>query len=181
MTPTRLPSTPYRYNAAADHGTRAYTRGVVIHTIEGSASGAESWFRNPSAGGVGAHVIVGPSLKGGIVQIVPLTSKCWHAKAVGNTGYIGIEHEGSSTYGKLTWLSKKYRTMLRQSANRVAWICLEFHLGEPKKGKNVIGHVDVPGNDHTDPGKGWPWAFYMFLCRRAYKNLQRSNGRRWSR
>lgn len=178
----RLPATPYRYNSRVDHGTRPRTRGVVIHTIEGSASGAESWFKNPAARGVGTQVILGPSLKGGIVQTVDLDRKCWHAGTVGNAGYIGFEHEGRASYLKGAWLNRGSRRMLRQSANRLAYVCYVYNLGYPsKKNGNVLGHVNVAGNDHTDPGKGWPWIFYLQLARRAYKNLQRSNGRRWSR
>lgn len=171
----KLPATPYRYNARIDHGTRGRTRGVVIHCVEGSASGAESWFKNPAAGGVGAHVILGPSLPGGCVQTVPLENKCWHAMAVGNSGYIGFEHEGYTANSKLTWLKASNRRMLRQSANRAAWVCWKFKLGKPsKKNGTVIGHVDVPGNDHTDPGKGWPWVFYLMLANRAYRKLQKT-------
>lgn len=170
-----LPATTIRQNPKAAHGKRTHTDGVVIHTIEGTAAGAVSWFENPQAQGVAAHVIVG---KTKVTQITDLDNICWHCPGA-NSGWIGIEHEGSASMSKVQWLRKDNRKLLRMSANRTAWICWRYKLGEPKRGKNVKGHGDFPApNNHTDPGKGWPWFFYMFLCRRAYKNLKRTG--RWA-
>ena len=33
--------------------------------------------------------------------------------------------------------------------------------------KHIIGHVEVPGTDHTDPGPHWDWDRYMRLVREA--------------
>jgi N-acetyl-anhydromuramyl-L-alanine amidase AmpD len=150
--------------------------GVVIHTIEGTADAAESWFHNPQAGGVGAHVIMGHQ---GAVQTTDLDAVCWHAPGANRT-HVGIEHEGFSSYGKLEWLKKDARHMLRASANRTAWICWHYKLGKPTRYGNVFGHVDFPAGGHNDPGSGWPWTFYIYLARRAYKHLVASRGKRWS-
>jgi N-acetyl-anhydromuramyl-L-alanine amidase AmpD len=173
---TWLPNTGRRPTPEIVHGTRSSTRGVVIHTIEGSDEGAISWFRNPQAGGVGAHVVIGANPPVAI-QLCDLDAKCWHAAGANETT-IGIEHEGKASDSKWTWV--KRRTQRKLSANRTAWICWHYKLGQPRKGHNVWGHVDFPAGGHHDPGKGWPWVLYMAACRRAYRKLQASHGRKWA-
>ena len=166
---TRLPNTPMRVNPLVEHGRRAETKGVVIHTIEGTDEGAEAWFRNRAAQGVGAHVIIGQE-RDRTIQTTDLDNICWHARGANST-HIGIEHEGFARYSRLQWLSKVNRKLLRASANRTAWICWHYKLGRPTRGRNVFAHADFPEGGHTDPGKGWPWWFYIYLARRAYSNL----------
>jgi N-acetyl-anhydromuramyl-L-alanine amidase AmpD len=166
---TKLPATEYKPIQRIQHGRRRVTRGVVIHTIEGSQDGAFSYFSTSSPQGVGAHVLVG--LKK-VIQCADLDQICYHAINANST-MIGIEHDGSASFTKSKWLSAARRTFLRMSANRTAWICWHYKLGAPKHGRNVFGHYEIPGNDHVDPGKGWPWWFYIWLCNRAYKNLQK--------
>lgn len=173
---TRLPNTALHNNPMVAHGKRATTRGVVIHTIEGTDVGAESWFRNRSAGGVGAHVIIGQE-KSRTIQTTDLDNICYHAIGA-NQEYIGIEHEGFASYTKRAWLAPNNRKLLRASANRTAWICWHYHLGAPKKDRNVFAHADFPQGGHHDPGPGWPWSFYMFLARRAYRRLVKTG--KWS-
>ncbi len=178
---TRLPNTSFRPNPFLGHGERRSTRGVVIHTIEGSDEGAESWFKSPNNPnrGEGTAVIIGTDV-GEAVQLTDLDNITWHAPGC-NSGWIGFEHDGFARFTRLIWLSAKRRRQLRMSANRTAWVCYHYKLGRPTKGVNVKGHVDCPGSDHTDPGKGWPWTFYIWLARRAYTNLVNSKGRTWSR
>lgn len=173
----KLPNTPFRRVQAIEHGERKVTRGVVLHTIEGSDEGAVSWFANPEAGGVGAHVVVGynPPQRW---QLTDLNTLCYHAVSA-NSSYIGIEHEGRASDSRLTWV--KRRTQRKMSANAVAWICYHYALGKPVKGRNVFGHVDFPAGGHHDPGPGfWAGGLYMAACRRAYRNLARTHGRKWS-
>jgi N-acetyl-anhydromuramyl-L-alanine amidase AmpD len=165
--PTKLPATEYKPIGRIQHGRRPVTNGVVIHDIEGGADGAFNYFSTSSPQGVGAHVIVGQKR---VVQAADLDQICYHAINANSTK-IGIEHEGYASYSKAVWLKSANRHLLRSSANRTAWICWHYKLGTPKHGRNVFGHYEIPGNDHVDPGKGWPWTFYMWLCVRAYKNL----------
>lgn len=173
----KLPNTPYRYCKLADHGPRGHTKGVVIHDIEGTAASAEAWFRNPQAGGIGAHVIVGLDT---VVQLVDLDRKCWHAVGA-NTNYIGIEHEGRASDSLVTWVKRRRQRKL--SANRTGWICFHYRLGLPKRGVNVFAHADggEAWGGHHDPGKGFPWLLYIAAARRSYRNLKRSNGKKWTR
>jgi N-acetyl-anhydromuramyl-L-alanine amidase AmpD len=143
--------------AARDNYTAvSYDRGirqVVIHTIEGSASGALSWFRNSSSN-VSAHYVV--SFGGTIYQCVADKDIAWHA-GTANTHSIGIEHEG--------WAYRNYWTdaQYRASAALTRWICLTY--GIPMDRSRLIEHKEVPGATHTDPGPYFNWTYYLSLVR----------------
>ena len=128
---------------------------VVIHTVQGSYAGAISWFRN-SRSNVSAHYVVRRS-DGAITQMLRNEDIGWHA---GNSNYnarsIGIEHEG--------WVSdaNNYTSaMLQASADLTRWLCDTY--GIPKDRRHIVGHVEVPGATHTDPGPHFPWTEYMRL------------------
>lgn len=146
--------------AASDNYTAVgYNRGIyyiVIHTIEGSASGALSWFKNPSSN-VSAHYVVAQD--GELYQCVADKNIAWHA---GNWYYnvhsIGIEHEGWA-YSPDTWTEEMYQ----KSAWLVRWLC-EYY-GIPKNRSHIIGHNEVPGATHTDPGPYFDWDYFMSLVK----------------
>jgi len=81
----------------------------------------------------------------------------WHAgNWEYNTRSVGIEHEG--------WVDRPaYFTdaLYERSARLTAAVCDRY--GIPKDRAHVIGHYEVPGSDHTDPGRDWDWARYMRL------------------
>ncbi|CAN5529299.1 hypothetical protein BH24ACT22_BH24ACT22_08930 [soil metagenome] len=125
---------------------------VIIHVAQGSYSGTINWFQTSGAS-VSAHYVV--SRKGGISQCVRNKGIAWHA---GNWSYnchsIGIEHAGYvSNPGSFT------RRMYRASARLTAWCCKRHHI--PISRRRIIGHNQVPGSDHTDPGRYWDWNKYI--------------------
>ncbi len=133
-------------------------RYVVIHTTQGGYSGAVSWFRNPAAS-VSAHYVIRSS-DGEVTQMVHHGDTAWHA---GNRTYnqesIGIEHEGFvDDPGR--WYTD---AMYRASAALTRHLCDTY--GIPIDRAHIIGHVEVPGASHTDPGGGWDWDRYMGLVR----------------
>ena len=65
-------------------------RFIVLHIMQGTLAGTDSWFRNPAAQ-VSAHFGVGKS--GTVYQWVDTNDTAWHAAAA-NDRAIGIEHEG---------------------------------------------------------------------------------------
>lgn len=141
-------------------GARHYTpssyrtiKYIVIHTIEGSSAGAVSWFRNPRSE-VSAHYIVGHS--GKRIQMVHEKDIAWHA---GNWSYnrhsIGIEHEGYAD--RNTWTEAQYVA----SAELSRAICDRY--GIPKDRAHIVGHNEVPGATHHDPGRYFDWDHYMEL------------------
>lgn len=128
---------------------------VVIHTAQGSYAGTISWFQNPSAN-VSAHYVIRSS-DGQITQMVREKDIGWHA---GNSTYnqqsIGIEHEGF--INNPSWYTD---AMYRSSAALTRNVCLKY--GVPMTRSRIIGHIEVPGATHTDPGPNWNWTYYMQL------------------
>lgn len=133
-------------------------RYVVIHTTQGGYSGAVSWFRNPAAS-VSAHYVIRSS-DGEVTQMVHHGDTAWHA---GNRTYnqesIGIEHEGFVDAPERWYTDAMYRA----SAALTRHLCDTY--GIPIDRAHIIGHVEVPGATHTDPGTGWDWDRYMGLVR----------------
>jgi N-acetylmuramoyl-L-alanine amidase-like protein len=126
-------------------------RAVVIHVTQGSYAGTISWFQNPDAQ-VSAHYVV-RSEDGEITHMVKDEDTAWHARD-GNSYAIGIEHEGF--IDDPSWFTD---AMYRSSAALTKWLCDTY--GIPKTREAIVGHNEVPGNDHTDPGPHWDWDKYM--------------------
>lgn len=130
---------------------------VVIHTTEGSYDGAISWFRsanNPYS--TSAHYVIRSS-DGEITQMVSEGDTAYHARDW-NSRAIGIEHEAISS--NPAWFTEE---MYRSSARLVRDICNRW--GIPMDREHIVGHVEVPGNDHSDPGPHWDWDYFMALVR----------------
>ncbi|NGO68785.1 N-acetylmuramoyl-L-alanine amidase [Streptomyces boncukensis] len=133
---------------------------VVIHVTQTTFQDAIDIFQNPDKN-VSSHYVIRSS-DGHIAQMVRETDIGWHA---GNWNYntrsIGIEHEG--------WIDEPDRwftdEMYAASAALTANICDDY--GIPKNRDHIIGHNEVPGADHTDPGPHWDWDRYIELVRSA--------------
>lgn len=147
------PSTLWRPASPANYrrGRNARINFVIIHTVEGSALGAVSWFQNPRAE-VSAHFVVAHS--GTIYQCVAESNTAWHAGWI-NDASIGIEHEGYA--GRNTWTDAQYRA----SAAITRYVCARY--GVPRDRQHILGHREVRGATHTDPGPFFNWAYYMRL------------------
>jgi N-acetyl-anhydromuramyl-L-alanine amidase AmpD len=172
----KLPNTPYRQHDAVIHGRGCVKRYAVIHDTEGgTARSIEAFFARGGTGGTGAHVIVDDKE---CVQIAPLDALLWHCPG-GNTNGVGFELCGYASLSNRQWIAKLRQRKL--VANRVAWLCYVNGWGLPRRGRNVFGHGDFPPpNFHTDPGPHFPWARFMKRCRRSYRSLERTHGKRWS-
>lgn len=147
-----VPASTSNYTAA-NRPTTYPVEYVIIHVTQETYADTLAIFKNP-AKKVSAHYVVRSS-DGHIAQCVRERNVGWHA---GNWSYntrsIGIEHEG--------WVDKpQYFTdeMYEQSAALTAAICKKY--GIPKDREHIIGHVEVPGADHTDPGRYWDWSRYI--------------------
>ncbi|MFI5855390.1 N-acetylmuramoyl-L-alanine amidase [Streptomyces parvulus] len=143
------------YSGNYTAGRSAAVTTVVVHVTQGSYAGSISWFQNPSAQ-VSAHYVVRSS-DGQITQSVREGDTAWHARSA-NPHSVGVEHEGYVS--DPAWFTD---AMYRSSA------ALTRHLtdryGIPRDRAHIVGHSEVPGNDHTDPGPHWDWAYYMSLVR----------------
>jgi N-acetyl-anhydromuramyl-L-alanine amidase AmpD len=130
-------------------------RYVVIHVAQQTFADTVRIFQNP-AKQVSAHYVV-RSADGHVAQCLRESNIAWHA---GNWDYntrsVGIEHEG--------WVDRPaYFThvMYQRSAAFTASICDRY--GIPKNREHIIGHHEVPGATHTDPGPNWDWVRYIRL------------------
>lgn len=130
---------------------------IVIHVMQGSYNGAISWFKNP-ASNVSAHYLM-RAADGDITQMVRNRDIGWHAgNWTYNTRSIGIEHEGFVS--DPNWFTP---TVYQTSARLSRYLSLQY--GFLRTREHIIGHVEVPGATHTDPGPHWNWNLYMSLVR----------------
>lgn len=128
---------------------------VVIHTVQGSYSSAINWFQNPAAN-VSAHYVIRSS-DGQVTQMVREKDVAYHAgNWTYNTQSVGIEHEGY--VNNPSWYTD---AMYRASAALTRNVCVRY--GIPMTRSRIIGHSEVPGATHTDPGPNWNWTYYMQL------------------
>jgi hypothetical protein len=126
---------------------------IVIHMTQGSYAGTVNWFQNPAAQ-VSAHYVVRSS-DGEVTQMVRDGDTAYHVRSA-NPRALGIEHEGF--VDDPSWFTD---AMYRSSAALTRWLA-DRH-GLPKTRQFIVGHNEVPGNDHTDPGPHWNWDYYLSL------------------
>ncbi|MFI6350003.1 N-acetylmuramoyl-L-alanine amidase [Streptomyces sp. NPDC050560] len=131
---------------------------VVVHVTQCSFDEAVRLFKDPEHRAA-SHYVVGKD--GRVTQMIRELDVAFHA---GNRAYnersVGIEHEG--------WVERPEsftRAMYEASARLTARVCGRY--GIPVDREHIIGHVEVPGTDHTDPGRFWDWPRYLALVRRA--------------
>lgn len=130
---------------------------IVIHIMEGTLAGTDSWFRNPVSN-VSAHYGIG--LNGAIHRYVAEEDTAWHAgrvhqptwqtiRRLGNGTYlnpnlytIGLEHEGR---GHTDWPEAMYAA----SAALIRDICTRWRI--PIDRQHIVGHNEIYGRK-TCPG-----------------------------
>jgi peptidoglycan hydrolase-like protein with peptidoglycan-binding domain len=134
--------------------TMAITQ-IIIHETSGTWFSAVNWFQNPRSR-VSAHYLV-KAWGGGILQFVAESDTAFQAR-VANPYSIGIEHEFDPRHG--VWHTD---AQYRSSALLVCAIARRY--GIPADRAHIIGHNEVPGTDHSDPGPTWNWNYYMSLVR----------------
>ncbi|MFC9282594.1 N-acetylmuramoyl-L-alanine amidase [Streptomyces collinus] len=131
---------------------------VVVHVTQGGYASAVKVFQDP-AHRAAAHYVV--RRDGRITQLVRELDVAFHA---GNRAYnersVGIEHEGF-----VEDASSFTDAMYASSARLTAAVCARY--GIPVDREHIVGHVEVPGTDHTDPGRFWDWDRYLRLVRAA--------------
>ncbi|MEV5310384.1 MULTISPECIES: N-acetylmuramoyl-L-alanine amidase [unclassified Streptomyces] len=131
---------------------------VIVHVTQGSFDSAVKVFQDPEHGAA-SHYIVGQD--GRVAQMIRELDVAYHA---GNRDYnersVGIEHAGFVDRPQ-----DFTDAMYTASARLTAGICRRY--GIPVDREHIIGHVEVPGTDHTDPGPHWDWDRYIRLVRQA--------------
>ncbi|WP_055600778.1 N-acetylmuramoyl-L-alanine amidase [Streptomyces aureus] len=133
---------------------------IVIHVVQGSYATALKVFKDPGHGAA-AHYVVRKD--GHVAQMIRELDVAFHAGSRDmNERSIGIEHEGFVDRPQ-----DFTAAMYAGSARLTADICARY--GIPVDREHIIGHVEVEGTDHTDPGPHWDWDRYLKLVREASK------------
>ncbi|MGI5357601.1 N-acetylmuramoyl-L-alanine amidase [Streptomyces sp. CA-252508] len=131
---------------------------VVIHVVQGSFPTALKVFKDPGHGAATHYVV---RKDGHVAQMIRELDVAFHAGSRDmNERSIGIEHEGFVDRPQDFTVA-----MYASSARLTAGICARY--GIPVDRTHIIGHVEVEGTDHTDPGPHWDWDRYMKLVRDA--------------
>ncbi|MFF9014630.1 N-acetylmuramoyl-L-alanine amidase [Streptomyces sp. NPDC014870] len=135
---------------------------VVIHVVQGSYATALKVFKNPGHGAATHYVV---RKDGHVAQMIRELDVAFHAGSRDmNERSVGIEHEGF-VHRPQDFTPAMYAS----SARLTAGICARY--GIPVDREHIIGHVEVPGTDHTDPGPHWDWDRYMKLVREASRTV----------
>ncbi|MDF3299413.1 N-acetylmuramoyl-L-alanine amidase [Streptomyces tropicalis] len=148
------PAADANYTAANRPTSHSLDR-VIVHVTQETYTNTLAIFRNPTKA-VSAHYVV-RAADGHVAQCVREADVAWHAGCWDyNTRSIGIEHEG--------WVDRPASftdALYTASARLTSAICAAYRI--PKNRTHIIGHYEVPGTDHTDPGPLWNWDRYLEL------------------
>jgi len=145
-------TSPTNYWAGRDGASIDY---IVIHYTDISYAHTLRAF-NSLASDVSAHYVIRGD--GHIAQIVAEGDTAWHS---GNVWYnrhsIGIEFE-------LDHVTNPAFTAEQYYAGAALACAISGRQGIPLDREHVIGHNEVPGSTHTDPGPTWDWPHFMWLA-----------------
>ncbi|MCX4781204.1 N-acetylmuramoyl-L-alanine amidase [Streptomyces sp. NBC_01264] len=131
---------------------------IVVHVTQGGFKSSVDAFKNPFHR-ASAHYIVGQD--GHIEQMVRELDVAFHSgNRSMNERSIGIEHVGFVDRPK-----DFTDAMYAASARLAADVCRRY--GIPADRKHFLGHSEVPGADHTDPGRHWDWDRYLRMVNEA--------------
>jgi N-acetyl-anhydromuramyl-L-alanine amidase AmpD len=150
-------------------------RVIVIHSMEAPEKGttAENVARLfqslPSNRKASAHLCIDNN---SIVQCVLDNDVAFAAPGANHNG-IQLELAGFARQTRAEWLDEYGKTLLENAANAVSQYCLKYNI--PRKhltndqlrngDEGIIGHVQASEvfkkSDHTDPGKGFPWDYFI--------------------
>ncbi|MEW1655012.1 N-acetylmuramoyl-L-alanine amidase [Streptomyces sp. NPDC093707] len=144
----------------ANRPTSHPVRMVIVHVTQETFPDTLMLFGRPGYR-ASAHYAL-RSQDGHLAQCVRERDVAWHA---GNTRYnwrsIGVEHEGRIDEHR--WFTD---ALYERSAALTAAVCHRY--GIPVDRRHIIGHNEVPGSDHIDPGPLWDWPRYMRLVTAAF-------------
>lgn len=133
---------------------------IVVHVTQGGFASSVDAFKNPWHK-ASAHYIVRQD--GHVEQMVRELDVAFHAgNRSMNERSVGIEHVGFVDRPQ-----DFTDAMYAASAVLAAGICRRY--GIPADRTHIVGHSEVPGADHTDPGSHWDWDRYVRLVGEALR------------
>lgn len=131
---------------------------IVVHVTQGGFASSVDAFKNPWHK-ASAHYIVRKD--GHIEQMVRELDVAYHAgNRSMNERSVGIEHVGF-VHRPQDFTDAMYAA----SAKLAADVCRRYDI--PVDRKHIVGHSEVPGADHTDPGRHWDWDRYIRMTAEA--------------
>lgn len=150
-------------------------RVIVIHSMEASEKGntaenVANFFQNLASNNkASAHLCIDNN---SIVQCVLDNDVAFAAPGANHNG-IQLELAGFARQTRAEWLDEYGKALLENVANAAAQYCLKYNI--PRKHltndqlrnghEGIIGHVQASEvfkkSDHTDPGKGFPWDYFI--------------------
>lgn len=164
---------------------------IVIHTAEcgehsSAAENVASWGAGAAAPQASWHYMIDSD---SIVQSVQEKDIAWHAGPV-NGFSIGVEHAGFAKQTAAEWADDFSIATLKRSAELVAGICVRHGIPIARVTADdlrvgiklgICGHVDVTngltaGKGHTDPGKAFPWDWYLERVAEHFVRLTDEHG-----
>ena len=157
---------------------------IVIHSMEApekgeTAENVANYFSNATVE-ASAHLCVDNN---SIIQCVRFDDTAFHCKNANANG-IGIEHAGYAKQTTAEWLDDYGKKMLELSAKAAADLCKQFSIPIQKAqflskdnptvvSPGLCGHAEVPQHgSHTDPGKFFPWTYYLGLIKYYFDQIQ---------
>lgn len=163
-------------------------RVIVIHTMEAAekddtAENVAKFFQTlPATKKASAHLCIDNN---SIVQCVFDNDVAFAAPGVNRDG-IHLELAGFASQTAANWKDAYSTLLLEKAANAAAQYCLKYdipreHLTDEqlKDGaKGIIGHVQAtkvfpPNAGHTDPGKNFPWDFFIERVKFHYEERKK--------
>lgn len=161
-------------------------RVVVIHDMEApetndTAENVAKYFATTTTQ-ASAHICVDNN---SIVQCVRDNDVAWAAPGANSDG-IQIEMAGYGKQTRAEWLDFYGIGLLALASDAAAQYCLKYDLpvrhltnAELQSGlKGVVGHYQVSQvykkSDHTDPGAGFPWDYFMNSVQNFYNARRKS-------
>lgn len=145
--------TPVNHDATRGGASVDY---VVIHYTVITYEQTIRAFNNPNSE-VSAHYVVRGD--GHVAEVVSPDDVAWHSgNAWFNDHSVGIELE-LNAHSNPTFTAQQYQAA-------ALLVCeMSRRYGVPLDRAHIVGHNEVPGSTHTDPGPTWGWDHFMWLVR----------------
>lgn len=153
------------------HGPHRPVR-IVVHTTECNDApgvreleGVLSFWRRQDRG-FGAHVLI--DKHGNSALAAPFDRITWAVRGA-NTGSIHFELIGFARFSPQAWWLRL--AQLNKLAKWIAYLNKEHGIPIQRSiVAGVAGHREFPGNDHTDPGRFFPWGYVLRRARQFRLN-----------
>lgn len=143
--------TPVNHDATREGASVSY---IVIHYTVISYERTLVAFRNPNSE-VSAHYVVRGD--GHTIQMVSPDDVAWHSgNAWFNDHSVGIELE-LNEHTNPAFTASQYEAAALITCEMVK------RYGIPVDRAHLVGHNEVPGSTHSDPGPTWSWPHFMYL------------------